>query len=170
MATTEWKTYDCVINYAQVFERNMDKGVGDNDAAAKVRSTEGQFKVTMLVTDEVKQQMIDDGIPEVSLGWSQFKEDGEGLWAYVVKRPNLSPFKDEDGEPVYFGPPRVVDWKATKEAKEAVDWDSEVNIGNGSTGKVKLSIYKNGNKRIIRLESVAVDELVEYTPQEGIKW
>ena len=170
---TTWKTYEAELEYAQLFKRNMDHGSNDNDAGRTVASKGGQTKVTLLVTEEVKDQMIADGIPEKSMGYDMFKHDPEkDLYRYVAKRPWNSPFKDDDGNIVVFGPPNVVDYPASVAALEAakesgeevtaVQWDSNVNIGNGSTGKVKFSIYKNGNKRIVRLEGVAVVEHVPY--------
>lgn len=179
MANTDYKVYDCKLEYARVFTHNMDKGSDDNDAARKVASTEGQFVTNMLVTDEVKAAMIADGIPEKSMGYQMFQEVMEGTgddarptgeWRYRAKRPNLSPFKDDDGNPQYFGPPNVVDYPATAEAGEQVKWDEEVLLGNGTEAKVKLSIYKNGSKRIIRLESIGVMKLVEYVPADVVRF
>lgn len=179
MANTDWKVYDCKLQYARVFEHNMDMGGDDNDAAQKVKATEGQFVTNMIVDEATKAQMIADGIPDVSMGYTMFKEimEGEGdnerptgEYIYRVKRPNLSPFKDDDGNPQYFGPPNIVDYNATVEAGEQVKWDPEVLLGNGTTAKVKLSIYKNGKKRIIRLESIGVLDLVEYEPQDQVRF
>jgi hypothetical protein len=171
--STTWKTYDAEIEYAQVFPHNMDKGNDNNDAGRTAAATEGQFKLTMVVDQETKDQMVADGIPEKSLGYDMFKpvEGRDGFWRHTVKRPNLSPFKDEDGNPQYFGPPNVVDYNATVETGTAVKWDDQQLIGNGSKGKVKVSIYKNGNKRIIRLESLGITEHVPYGDSEGaVRW
>jgi hypothetical protein len=54
-------------------------------------------------------------------------------------------------------------------------WDSSVDglIGNGSKGKVKLSVYRGTNKAgkptcVVQLEEVAVTELVKYdAPTRG---
>ena len=173
--TTQYKVYDCEVIYPQLFEHNMDKGDDKSDAGRKVLSTGGQTKLQMIITEEVKDQMIADGIPAKSMGYEMFKQhtDAEGVadgrWLYVAKRPWMSPFKDEEtGELKPFGEPNVVDYNATKEAGEQVHWDPQVNIGNQSKGKAKLSIYKNGSKRIIRLESFGVTEHVPYTsPSDG---
>lgn len=171
--TTSWKTYEAELEYAQVFTHNMDPGNDDTDAGQTVKEKGGQYKVTMIVDDSTKDQMVSDGIPEISLGYNMFHpvEGKEGFYRYVAKRPHLSPFKDEEtGELQEFGPPNVVDWNKTLEAGEAVKWDDQELIGNGSTGKVKISIYKNGNKRIVRFESLAVMEHVPYTKDGGVKW
>ncbi len=170
---TTYKMYDAVAEWARLFPHNMDKGEGDSDAAAVVRETGGQYKMDILVDDATKAKMIADGIPETSLGYQMFHLVPEsGLWRYKAKRPHLSKtLKDkETGEPVVFGPPNVVDYKKIEAGIEPNKWDDQVLIGNGSKVKVKLSIYKNGKKRIIRLESVAVVDLVEYTGSEGVRW
>ena len=173
---TVYKVYDSELNYAQVFERNKDKGGDDNDAARTIASKGGQTKVTMVVSEEVKDQMIEDGIPEKSLGHEMFKPNGDGRWVYIAKRPWNSPFKDEEtGEMKPFGAPNVVEMRTVTNADgqeeiEITPWDDEVNIGNGSKGKVKMSIWSSGSKRIVRLESVAVTELVEYEANGEAHW
>ena len=172
MANKTWKTYDAELMYAQVFERNMDKGSTDTDAGRTVLEKGGQYKVTMIVDQDTKDQMVDDGIPEVSMGYQMFTpvEGRDGFYSYVAKRPHLSNFTDQDtGEKQPFGPPNVVDYPATLEAGESVYWDTEVNIGNHSKGKVKIFKWENGNKRIVRLESVGVIEHVPYADQ-GPRW
>ncbi len=170
---TTYKMYEGVAEWARLFEHNMDKGEGDSDAAATVREMGGQYKMDLLVDDATKAKMIADGIPENQLGYQMFKADPEtGLWRYKVKRPHLSKnlMDKETGKPVVFGPPNVVDWAKVEKGIEPNKWDDQVLIGNGSKVKVKLSIYKNGKKRIIRLESVAVVDLVEYAGTEGVRW
>ena len=216
--STTYKVYDALMEYAQLFERNMDKGDDKTDAGRTVASKGGQTKVTMVITEKVKDQMIADGIPDKSMGYDMFKGPNEaGLYSYNAKRPWLSPFdeytgvvtesqkntlisksvsdkcfNDEgDGTITYtggsvericdvkltatgnkakFDEPNVVDYNATVEAGEQVHWDSAVNIGNNSDGKVKLSIYKNGAKRIVRLESVGVTNLVEYVSSGEVRF
>jgi len=169
MATTNFKEYECELEWAKVFSHNMDKGSDDNDAARKVKEMGGMYSVDMIVTDEVKEKMIKDGVPDVSMGYQMFKDEGEGKWRYKAKRYHLSNFTDEaTGERVVLGPPNVVDLKETLERNEAVKWDEEVLIGNGTKAHVKLRIYKNGNKRIITLASVGVLDLVEYEGE--VKW
>ena len=221
--TTTYKTYDCAIEYAQVFSRNMDHGGDDNDAAITIKAKGGMTKLIMIVDEELKDQMIKDGIPAVSLGHDQFKgPDEDGNYRYQAKRYWLTAFdeytgtvdeetkealinhgveawrfEENKGNFVYIGgnlgylskkvnlddvelvptgnkaiagPPNVVDYAASLEAKEAIQWDHSVNIGNGSNAKVKLSIYKNGNKRIIKLEGLGVTELVPYeSTGDGIR-
>ena len=172
--STQYKVYDCEVIYPQLFEHNMDKGSDDNDAGRTIAAKGGQTKLQMIITEEVKDQMIADGIPAKSMGYEMFKQntDAEGVadgrWIYVAKRPWMSPFTDEEtGELKPFGEPNVVDYNATKEAGEQVPWDPQVNIGNYSAGKTKLSIYKNAAKRIVRLESFGVTKHVPYEPSEN---
>lgn len=171
---TKWNVYDGVARWARLFQHNMDKGDGDSDAAQKVRDEGGQYKMDFLVDDATKAKMIADGIPENSLGYSMFKLDEEsGLWVYKVKRPHLSKYlKDENtGEPVVMGPPKVVDWNKVTANIAPATWDEEVLIGNGSKVKVKMFVYKSSKKRVIRLESVAVVELVPYeSTNSNVRW
>ena len=60
--STTWKTYEAELEYAQLFERNMDKGNDDSDAGRTIAAKGGQTKVTMLITEDVKDQMIADGV------------------------------------------------------------------------------------------------------------
>jgi hypothetical protein len=169
--STTYKVYDALMEYAQVFKRNMDKGDDNTDAGRTVASKGGQTKVTMVITEEVKDQMIADGIPDKSMGYDMFKgPDEDGLYRYTAKRPWNSPFKDDAGDRVEFGEPNVVDYNATVEAGEQVPWDSAVDIGNGSAGKIKASIYKNGAKRIVRLESVGVTNFVEHVSNGEVRF
>lgn len=168
---TTYRVYDAELNYSQVFERNKDKGGDDNDAARTIAAKGGQTKVTMVVTEGVKEQMVADGIPEKSLGHDMFKPNGDGRWVYIAKRPWNSPFKDEEtGEMKPFGAPNVVEMKQEGDEITITPWDEEVNIGNGSKGKVKMSIWSSGSKRIVRLESVAVTELVPYEANGEAHW
>ena len=106
---TVYKIYEGKAKWARLFPHNMDKGEGDNDAAETIRAVGGQYKMDFLVDDATKAKMIEDGIPETSLGYAQFKKDDEtGLWVYKAKRPHLSKYLKEDGEQVEFGPPNVV--------------------------------------------------------------
>ena len=173
---TTYRVYDCELRYANVFQRNMDPGSDKTDAGRTIAAKGGQTKVDMIISEEVKDQMIEDGIPAVSLGNEMFKPNGDGRWFYVAKRPWISPFKDEEtGEMKPFGAPNVVEMRTVPDVDghediEITPWDEEVNIGNGSKGKVKMSIWSSGSKRIVRLESVAVTELVEYEANGEAHW
>jgi len=170
LASTKWKEYECTLEWAKVFEDNRDMGGDQNDAAKTVASHDGVYSVDMIVTDEVKAQMIKDGIPEISMGYEMFKDEGGGMWRYKAKRRHApAGQKNANGEQVILGPPNVIDLKKSLEADEVVNWDSAQKLGNGTGAHVKLRIYQNGQRRSITLGSIGVTDLVEYEP-EGLFW
>lgn len=81
-------------------------------------------------------------------------EDGECL---NLKRPVMKPWKVEN-EPPEFEPVRVLD-----EHGELIT-DDYPKIGNGTKVTAKLSLFQSANGSGMRLESIRVDELVEYAP------
>lgn len=102
----------------------------------------------------------------------EFKQTEDGRWKFSFKRPHFNPNLagtvnpktgvENDG---IMGPPRVTDFEATQEAKEFVMWNPDVKLGNGSKGKVKVSVYK-GRGTTITLEAVAVTDHIEYVGGE----
>ena len=80
------------------------------------------------------------------------KEDSEGTFV-TFKRPVEKLIK---GEVVVFGPPKIFD-KDNNELKETL-------IGNGSEVTVKVCVYDTVKGPGHRLESLRVDNLVEYNP------
>lgn len=174
---TVWITLDTQLYYAQVFDENRDNGDMHSD-------TDGVYKVTLKLTPEQKQQLIDLGEQEVKLGYQTFKEttiDGETFTTYTVKRPVQSKYlKDNDGEPQVMGEPLVFDMSKALEAYNAAGaigfikpefktkWTIQDGLlGNGTKAKVKLSLYRGKNKAskptfIATLEEIAIIELVPY--------
>jgi hypothetical protein len=176
---TVWVTLqDVTLYYPQLFEGNRDKGDVHSE-------TQGVTKVTIAISDEQEKELLGLGVPAVALGYQTFKDmtiDGVNFRGYVAKRPWVSKYlKDEDGNPQHFGAPKVFDFnKAVAAWKEAggtgrimdshkTPWDANTDglIGNGSKGKVKLSVYRGTNKAgkptcVVQLEEVAVTELVKY--------
>lgn len=174
---TIWITLDTTLYYAQVFEANRDKAEMHSD-------TDGVTKVTLRLSDEQIQEMLDLGVPESALGYQTFKDvtiDGENFRAYVAKRPWVSKYlKNEDGSPVQMGAPVVFDYnKMVQEHKDAgrtgrmkeediTPWTIDDGlIGNGTKAKVKLSIYRGKNKAgkptcVVTLEKIAITDLVVY--------
>lgn len=173
---TVWLTLDTTLYYAQVFEENRDKGDMHSD-------TDGITKVTLKLTDDQINELMGLGVPETALGYATFKDvtiDGENFRAYVAKRPWVSKYlKDEAGEPQKMGAPKVFMLAdAMAKAKEAESWRildehktfwtmKDGLIGNGTTAKVKLSIYRGKNKAgkptcVVMLEEIAIVDYVPY--------
>ena len=177
---TIWKTYPCKLKYAKVFKENMETGFDedgnpiDADWAQTIRDRGGKWSVVMCVDDATKGKMIKDGIPEVTLGYDQFKPDDEfeGYpWGYNAKRYVLTNMKNKDGSPVLNGPPALGNLKEIYEDERgkphATLWTWEDGeLGNGTDADVTLSIYKNGKKRIIGLIKIALKEVVPYEGRE----
>jgi hypothetical protein len=176
---TVWVTlHDVTLYYPQLFEANRDRG---NVHA----ETDGVTKVTISLTDEQEQELLGLGVPPTALGYQTFKNytiDGVNFRGMVAKRPWISKYlKDDDGNPQLVGAPKVFDFnKAVAAWKEAggtgrimdehkTQWDIATDglIGNGSKGKVKLSVYRGTNKAgkptcVVQLEEVAITEHVKY--------
>ena len=181
-SNTTWKTYSCKLKYAKVFNDNMDTGLDkegnpiEEDWAQTIRDRGGKWSVDMLVSDAVKARMINDGIPEVTLGWDQFHpdDDFDGYpWRYSAKRYVVTGFKDEKGKPVLNEPPTLGNLKETYEDEEgkirASLWTREDGlIGNGTDAKVTLSIYKNKNKRVITLQKIGLVNVVPYEEEDFV--
>lgn len=177
---TVWLTLDTTLYYAQVFEGNRDKGDMHSD-------TDGVTKVTLKLNDDQINEMMGLGVPETALGYQTFKDvtiDGQNFRAYVAKRPWVSKYlKDENGELQKMGAPKVFMLADALEKAKASDswrikdehktfWTMEDGlIGNGTTAKVKLSIYRGKNKAgkptcVVTLEEIAIVDLVSYTPAD----
>lgn len=182
---TIWLTLDTQLYYAQVFDGNRDNG----DVHAE---TDGVYKVTLKITNEQRQQLIDLGEQEIKLGYQTFKEatiDGETFTSYVVKRPVKSKhLKDEAGEAQVMGEPLVFDLNTAFEAWNVAGaigyiksefktkWTIQDGLlGNGTKAKVKISIYRGKNKAgkptcIVTLEEIAITELVPYVGSGEVRF
>ena len=171
---TTYITYDAVLEWAKVFEFNRDMGSPEYPK----EETNGEYQLTTIVDEETKAKMIAAGIPEVSMGWPQFKPAEDGKFAYRTKRPHQSKWlKERDGSPVVLGPPEVFFFNESVAKMKAEGGDTiepyivhhnpDVDglISNGSEAKVKLSIYSQGSKRIIQLQRVALTSLIPYFDQ-----
>jgi hypothetical protein len=176
---TVWVTlHDVTLYYPQLFEGNRDRGDMHSE-------TDGITKVTISVTDEQEQELLDLGVPVSSMGYQTFKDytiDGINFRGMVAKRPWISKYlKDDEGNPRLLGAPKVFDFNKAIAAFKAsggvgrimdehkTQWDVATDglIGNGSKGKVKLSVYRGTNKAgkptcVVQLEEVAITEHVKY--------
>lgn len=127
------------LEWAKVFESNRDR-------AEWSRETDGEYKVTMILSDE------DAGkLKEAGCGLKMEKTD-EGT-RVTVKRPHKHPRHEWAG-----GMPKLADVKGQP-------WDLETHglIGNGSTGLVTVSVFEAGPNRFgTRLESLQVVDHVVY--------
>lgn len=88
------------------------------------------------------------------------KEDDEGV-KVQFKRQTKKPWKLKAGEKANFEPPAVVD-------ADGSPWPSDKLIGNGSEVTLKLEIYNTMKGKSSRLESVRVDNWVEYNSPDEV--
>ncbi len=120
---------------------------------AKVRKPDvkyNNFQVPLYMDEETLEKF-----KELNLALA-VKTDDNGTFV-TFKRPMEKLMK---GEVVTFGPPKVFNADGS-EMKEGL-------IGNGSTVTVKISKYDTIKGPGHRLESLRVDDLVEYNPpKEG---
>jgi hypothetical protein len=176
---TVWITLDTQLYWSQLFEQNRDKGEMHEE-------TDGVCKTTLRLTEAQVEELKSLGVPEQALGYQTFKQttiEDDTFTSYVVKRPWKSKYlKDPNtGEAQMMGAPLVFDYNTAVEAWKAAagtgwlkdeyktPWTVEDGlIGNGTTAKVKLSIYRGKNKAgkptcVVQLEEVAIVDLVEFT-------
>jgi hypothetical protein len=88
-------------------------------------------------------------------------ESADGRKGLKLKRPHKhAKIEDFGGAPV-----------VTKGVSDDV-WDMDVDgeLGNGTKVKVKISIYGEGATASVRLEKIAVLELVKFEASESMGW
>jgi hypothetical protein len=127
---------------------------------------DGEFSVTVLLTEGQKDWAIQSGVPEVSMGHVQFKKDEDtGLYIYKFKRKNVHHGNS-------YGPPEVYDKELTvrsMDSHESVRWwdhtvpwsysfEDQGPLGAGSLVDVEYSVWTSGKKRVVRLTKVGVIE------------
>lgn len=184
---TKWIVLDTTLYYARVFEANRDK-------ADMHSESDGVTSVSLILTAEQVQDLMDMGIPKSALGYDTFKKRdfaGDDL-VYTAKRPWVHKYlKEDDGTPVQMGEPEIFDYKAALERwntagatgslrDHIVQWTIDDGLlGNGTKAKVKLSVYNGKNKagkatNVTTLESIAITDLVVYessdNQSDGPKW
>jgi len=156
MAKKETKIGDFVgsLYYARLHTDNMD------DSEYHER-TQGQYNTVFIPKDDEEiNRMVDLGFPTESMGNQMIKEYSvaDGRKGMKLKRPNVHPSGIED----FGGAPSV-----TKGVTNS-PWDyiEDGALGNGTTAKVKISIYGEGSTASVRLEKVGVLEHVPYEELE----
>lgn len=132
------------LHWAKLFERNRDTnedfhGPGGAYTVDVILDKKELDKLTKSGS-RLKPKMVEDGI------------------AVRFKRKHIHPAGIEE----LGGPPRVAD-------KDKNLWDSSINIGNGSKGKIYASVYETKMGKGTRLEGVQVTDFVEYEVDESEK-
>jgi|TARA_R110000850_G_scaffold110308_6_gene223410 hypothetical protein len=155
MANTTVITMTGFLEYARVFTENMDDNMDFHD------KTEGQYNVNFYPeTDEDFDKFFGAGAPPSSMGHDTIKignpEVASGKYL-KLKRPNKHPSGIED----FGGAPLVFDFREGESTKKW-SFENDGELGNGTKATVKVSIYGEGPRASIRLEKLAVTNLVEH--------
>jgi len=146
------------LQYARVFPENMDNNMEYHE------KTEGQYNVNFYPeTQSEFEKFFEAGAPVSTMGHNTIKvgdpEVGTGKFL-KLKRPNKHPSGIED----FGGAPVVFDFRKGEGMKKwQLEEDGE--LGNGTKAIVKASIYGSGPRASIRLEKIAVLELVEFNKE-----
>jgi len=106
----------------------------------------GNYKLNLYLNDASQKAFDDSGLQ------LEPKTDEDGKY-YVFRRPHEKMIKKEIVE---FGPPKVFN---------ADNTEFDGLVGNGSEITVKVSVYDTMKGKGHRLESLRVEELVEYNPE-----
>lgn len=166
-------TMEMVLEYAKVFKHNADYGNSDgNRTQAEIAAKGGQTSVNAYFTSEAdKQKLIDAGLNLKPLGNDRILRGNEefGIGEYIkLKRDvesNVSSGVSDNGKEWSVergGLPDVIDFR-DPENKCLWDVDESGELGNGTKAIVKFDMYSRGSG--LRLEKLAVTELVEWVPQ-----
>ena len=177
MAKTRFITARGYFEYAKLFERNRDLKSTNPKVQKQLDKFDGQTSVNFYPANEEELQKIkDSGISEKLYGGSdRFKEGnpdlGVGVYLTLKRRFNhVVEYKDRETSEMktvdFGGAPEVV-WHGGDRSGEP--FDTEVNIGNGTEGMVRFSVYgeDNDDGQTVRIEKVGVITLVEYEGGEG---
>ena len=153
---------DAELEWAKVFEANRDLGEGaPEEIAAKLAEKQGQYSVTLILTEESKEKLLAGGVSNKGLHGQLWKQSEDGRPTYVAKRPHYNPNINE-----HMGPPKVVYTGSDGELKP---WDFEVDgpLGNGTKARVGLDVWSKKGKSIVTLTGLRVIEHVPYTAESN---
>ena len=155
-AKTKYGVFEGSLYYARLHPDNMD------DSEYHER-TQGQYNTVFIPKDDEEiNRMVDLGFPTESMGNQMIKEYNvaDGRKGMKLKRPNVHP----SGIEAFGGPPSV-----TKGVTNS-PWDyiEDGALGNGTTAKVKISIYGAGSTASVRLEKVGILEHVPFEELEDV--
>lgn len=169
-------TYDMVLEYAQVFENNIDKG-DENSSEKWMRElfkSGGQAKVNAYFTSEEQiDRLVEAGFERNAINPRTKEEvdrikDGNpafGIGKYITLKRKISDLKEvkdrKTGEfrvVEFGGMPKVVDLRNLPDKRM---WSVEEDgfLGNGTEAKIMFDLYNSSG---IRLEAIGVTNLVPY--------
>lgn len=167
-------TLDMVLEYAKVFPENADMGNLEGPQwQQKIAMKGGQYVVNAYFTDESQiEKLVNDGFKETVMGNQRIISgtEGYGIGKYMkIKRSVaddirdwLDPFTKENVN--LGGPVKVVDLRQGMDNVRKWSFADDGELGNGTKAKVQFETYSDGNG--VRLNGIAVTELVERTTSE----
>lgn len=154
----------CSLLWSKLREEDRDMGNGNGtDMDKKIESVQGNYCVTLVITNQTYSEMELLGIPTKGLHGQLFSETEDG-WEYRVKRGHFNPaFTDKStGEKgVIIGAPAVV-YEDDDGVMRPWDFDEMGLLGNGTVAKVKLDLWRKNGLSKVTLEAVRVISQVEY--------
>lgn len=169
-------TYDMVLEYAQVFEDNMDKG--DPESSEKwmreLVKSGGQTKVNAYFTSEEQIAEFENAgfermamNPRTGEPVDRIKDGNSnyGIGKYIVLKRKFSDVREvkdrktgEFKEIDFGGLPKVVDLRDL-ENKRVWSFSEDGPLYNGTKAKVMIDLYGSAT---VRLEAIGVTELAEF--------
>lgn len=175
-------TMDMVLEYAQVFEQNMDKG--DPEHSEKfmrdLAKSGGQTKVNCYFTSEQQiEDLVASGFNRMALNPRTKEEvdrikDGNpefGIGKFITLKRKFSDIKEirdrktgEFKDVEFGGLPKVVDLRNYPE-KRMWSFEEDGPLGNGTEAKVMFDLYKEST---IRLEAIGVTKHVPYEQNSNV--
>jgi len=166
-------TLDMVLEYAKVFPENADMGNTDGPAWQKaIADKGGQYVVNAYFTNQEQiDKLMMDGFKATVMGNSRINEGNAdfGIGKYMkIKRGVADDIRDWK-DPMtgtnanLGGPVKVVDLRQGRDNVRKWDFTEDGELGNGTKAKVQFETYSDGNG--IRLNGIAVTELVERTSE-----
>jgi hypothetical protein len=169
-------TYDMVLEYAQVFEENMDKG--DPESSQKfmreLAKSGGQTKVNAYFTSEEQIAELEQAgfermatNPQTGEKVDRIKDGNPdyGIGKYMVLKRKFTDVREvkdrktgEFKEVEFGGLPKVVDLRDL-DNKRIWSYEEDGRLGNGTEAKVMIDLYKSST---VRLEAIGITKHVEY--------
>lgn len=174
-------TMDMVLEYAQVFEQNMDKGdpAHNEKFMRDLAKSGGQTKVNCYFTSEQQiADLIEAGFNRMALNPRTGQEVDRiksgnaefGIGKYITLKRKFSDIREikdrktgEFKEIEFGGLPKVVDLRNYPD-KKFWSFEEDGALGNGTEAKVMFDLYKEST---LRLEAIGVTKLVEYEQNAG---
>ena len=147
---TKYGVFEGELYYARLFPENIDTADFHAD-------TQGQYNVVFVPKDEDElNSLIKLGFAETKMGNPMIKEYdfAGGRKGVKLKRDNVH----RSGYEGLGGAPSVT--KGTTNIPWSFEEDGP--LGNGTTAKVKISIYGEGSRASVRIEKVGILNHVPY--------